>query len=219
MGHYHGAMKKNIIAIVAGGTLDKRFLQEIMRADMRIGVDRGAAWLLKQKIIPDVAIGDFDSVTKRELQSLKKKVKKVIEYPQSKDATDLELAVDYVISLKPKQIIIFGGIGTRLDHTWAGIHLLLRLSSYNIYGYIVDNFNEICIVRRELRIKPFKSFRYVSIFPLIKDATVTLSGFRYPVERQTFIHGSTLGVSNEIVSTSANITVHEGIVLVVKSRD
>lgn len=219
MGHYHGAMKKNTIAIVAGGTLDKRFLPEIMRADMRIGVDRGAAWLLKQKVIPDVAIGDFDSVTKRELQSIKKKVKKVIEYPQSKDATDLELAVDYATRFKPKRVVIFGGIGTRLDHTWAGIHLLLRLSSYNIYGYIVDNFNKIFIVRRELTVKPSKIFCYISIFPLIKDATVTLTGFRYPVERQTFIHGSTLGVSNEIVSESASITVHEGIVLVVKSRD
>jgi thiamine pyrophosphokinase len=214
-------MKKNVktVAIVAGGILDKRFLREIMRADMRIGVDRGAAWLLKQKVIPDVAIGDFDSVTKRQLQSLKQKVKTVIEYPQNKDATDLELAVDYAIGLKPKQVVIFGGIGTRFDHTWAGIHLLMRLSSYNIYGYIVDNFNEICIVRRVLRMKPLENFRYISIFPLIKNATVTLTGFRYPVERQTFMYGSTLGVSNEIIAKQARIEIHQGIVLVIRSKD
>ena len=215
-------MKKQIksIAIVAGGALDRSVLLRIRKADHIIGVDRGAYWLITQGIVPDVAVGDFDSVTKKELLVIKKKAHRVLSHPaHPKYATDLELAVEYAQTLKPKEVGIFGAIGTRFDHTWAGIQLLQKLSSHNIYGYIVDNFNEIYIVRRKVRLKPVKAFRYVSIFPIGEKATVTLTGFHYNISRREFVRGSTLGVSNEIVASSARVIVHDGTVLLIRSRD
>lgn len=215
-------MKKNIqsIAIVAGGALDSSLLPRIRKAGYVIGVDHGAYWLLGHTIVPDVAIGDFDSVTKRELSHIKKKVAAIIqELPHPKYATDLELAVEHAIGLKPKEVTIYGAIGTRIDHVWAGVHFLTKLSLHNVCGYLVDKFNEIQIVRRELTLKPFQELPYVSIFPLTEKITVTLTGFRYNVSRQVFVRGSTLGVSNEIVVPSARIVVHSGEALVIRSRD
>lgn len=212
--------KKQVVAIVAGGVLDLFILPRIRKAGYIIGVDRGAYWLLKHGIIPDVAIGDFDSVTKNEFSRIKKRVAAIIqELPHPKYATDLELAVEHAIGLKPKEVRIFGAIGTRFDHSWAGIHLLVMLSSHNIYGYIVDNFNEIYVVRRKLDLIPSVSFKYVSIFPLTDKTTVTLTGFRYNVSRREFTRGSTLGVSNEIVAFCARVIVHDGAVLLIRSRD
>lgn len=202
------------IAIVAGGKLLKQFLTEIQQADFVIGVDRGALWLLQQKITPDVAIGDFDSVTKKEIQFIKQKVKKVIEFSQKKDATDLELAVDYAIKKKPKHVTIFGGIGTRLDHTVAAVHLLEKLITS---GKIIDSRNEIQLVRKTLHI--FPSHRYVSILPHTKKIIASLSGFSYPLKRKTLIRGTSRGISNEVIGKKAFIEVHEGIALVIKSRD
>lgn len=211
--------KRSYIAIVAGGTLDSSFLPRIQKADYVIGVDRGAYWLLEHSIVPDIAIGDFDSVTKEEFKTIQKRVKTIIRHNPEKDATDLELAVEYAIGLKPKEVAIFGATGTRFDHSYAGIQILQKLSSHNIYGYIVDNFNEIYVVRRRLTLVPSKIFLYVSIFPLTDIATVSLMGFRYDVSNREFVRGSTLGVSNEIAAPSARVIVHSGTVLLIRSRD
>lgn len=205
------------VAIVAAGTLDKKLLKKIRTTDFIVGVDRGAAWLLKQKVIPNVAIGDFDSISKNELQIIKKNVKKVIVHPQKKDATDLELAVDYAIKLKPKQVIIFGGIGTRLDHTIAAVHLLEKLLEKGINGKIIDEKNEIELIQQTHEV--FPSHSYVSILPHTKKIVVSLSGFAYPLSRKELVRSSSRGISNEVVGKKAVIEVHEGIALVIKSRD
>ncbi len=214
-------MKKIIkqIAIVAGGTLDKGFIPDIQSADLVIGVDAGASWLLAQGIAPRVAVGDFDSVTPRQLAQIKKEVKVVLVHNPEKDATDLELAVEHAIEVKPIEITIYGGIGTRMDHTWAAIQLLQTIESHNIYAQIVDNFNKINIVRHIVSLKPQKAFPYISIFSLTATSTVTLRGFRYNVNHHKFTANSTLGVSNEIVGKLAKITTHSGKLLLVRSRD
>lgn len=211
--------KNSSIAIVAGGRFDLEVLPRIRKTDYIIGVDRGAYWLLEHKIIPDIAIGDFDSVSKKEFQTIESNVNKIIRHTPEKDATDLELAVDHAIGLKPKEAGIFGAIGTRFDHNFAGIQVLLKLSSHNIYGYIVDNFNEIYIVRHRSILQHSDKFPYVSIFPLTDKAIVTLSGCRYNVSRREFVRGSTLGVSNELTISSGHVTVHTGEILLIRSRD
>lgn len=199
--------------------MERSFLPRIRRAAYVIGVDRGAYWLTCNKMVPDMAIGDFDSVTKSEFTQIQKIAKNVIVHPEEKDATDLGLAVDFALTGRPEEVWIFGAIGTRFDHVWAGIHLLARLASHNVCGYLVDKTNEIQIVRREATLTRSRLFKYVSIFPLGKSATVTLTGFSYNVTKRIFTRESTLGVSNEIPSGTAHITVHKGNVVLIRSRD
>ncbi len=214
-------MKKvTTIAIVAGGTLDAALLGRIKTYSHIVGVDRGAWWLLAHGVIPDIAIGDFDSVTKRELAHIKKTVPVVSQYPTEKDATDLELAAAYAIEQKAKEVWMFGALGSRFDHGFAGMQVLLRLSSHNLKGYIVDNFCEISIVvRRVERVEKRPEYRYFSVFPFGGDAIITLKGFKYDVTRRKFKTGSTLGVSNEIQAKEATVQVHRGAALLVRSRD
>lgn len=207
------------IAIVAGGKLIKRFLKEIQKGSRIIGVDRGAFWLLQNGVTPDIAIGDFDSVSKKELKHILDRVKNVMTFPKKKDATDLELAVDVAIRLKPKTVVIFGGIGSRLDHTFASIHLLEKFLEKNIDAKIIDAKNEMFLVAKEGALRKSKAHRYVSVHPITTKALVTLEGFLYPVKKKEFARSWTLGVSNEIKTKEAHITVHEGIVLVIQSRD
>lgn len=207
------------ISIVAGGLNGKQFLPDIAQGDMVIGVDRGALWLIQKGITPHVALGDFDSVSGRELSRIRKRVGKVRLYPKKKDATDLELAVDEAIRYKPSEVRIYGALGDRFDHSLAAISLLLKLSSHNICGYIVDKFNRIQIVRRELILQPSQIFHYVSLFPVGGKVTVTLRGFAYNLRRHVIIRDSTLTISNEIIGRSATINVHRGKLLVILSRD
>lgn len=203
------------IIIVAGGTPPKR----VVPANFIIGVDQGALWLLRHGMTPDVAIGDFDSVTKKQKKYIHDHVKKYIEYPPQKDETDLELAAFQAIKQKPKEVWIYGAIGTRFDHVIGGIQVLLKLASYNICGYLVDKTNEIQIVRRELTLKRLRALPYVSIFPIGEKAIVSLSGFHYNVSHRIFRSGSTHGVSNEITGRTAQVLVHTGEIFLIRSRD
>lgn len=211
--------QSKVIAIVAGGALDGSVLPQIKKAHAVIGVDRGALWLLRHRVTPDVAIGDFDSVTKVEKKRIHDHSDVYIEYAPEKDATDLELAIDHAISLKPKEVMLFGVLGRRFDHAMGAVHMLLRLESHNIYGVIVDNFSKINIVRRQQTLAHDNIYRYVSIIPVMTKATVTLKGFAYELARTALYSGSSLGISNEISGTSAHITVHQGSVLVIQSTD
>ena len=72
------------ISIVGGGNLSKKLLPDIATNDYIIGVDRGACWLILNGVIPDIAIGDFDSVTVRQMQIIKKQSKRLDIYPKRK---------------------------------------------------------------------------------------------------------------------------------------
>ncbi len=218
-------MKKNkskrlkTICIVAGGEMDSGYIPDIVSASVVIGADRGALWLIRHGIDPDVAIGDFDSITSKEKLLVHNRARRYVEFSPQKDETDLELAIEEAVRLKPKVVTIYGALGRRFDHTLSAAHMLARLESHNIYGEIVDNFNKINIVRRLMTVAKDPSYPYISVLPLGSTACVSLCGFAYDVKRKTFLQDTSLGVSNQIVSENASITVHQGEVLVVRSSD
>lgn len=208
-----------VIAIIGGGKVSSRFSSAIIGSNYSIGVDRGAYWLILNEIIPDVAIGDFDSVNARQMQIIKKQSKRMDRYPKKKDKTDMELALDHAIRLQPKEVRIYGAVGDRLDHTIANIHLLERLHDAGILGVIVDETNEVRMVDKSLTVKKDSRFRYVSIVPVTESILVTLTGCVYNLTRTMIHRGETLGISNEIRDREATIEVHSGKALVIRSRD
>ncbi len=206
------------VAVVGGGRLSKQFLPEIIKSNYVIGVDRGAYWLITNGITPNIAIGDFDSVSLKELDEIKKRVHTIKKYPSKKNATDMELAIEYAIKFKPKEVVIYGAIGTRLDHTLVAVQLLEKLLNVGIPGSIHDEYNDIYLVDQiTLPKDPHK--RYLSLLPVTKQAVVTITGCAYNAADLILHRGKTLGVSNEIREKTATIEVHSGKALVIQSRD
>lgn len=207
------------VTIVGGGNLSKKLLSEIIANHYIIGVDRGAYWLINNGIIPDMAIGDFDSVTGRELRIIKQKCKQVDIFPKKKNKTDMELAVEHSIGTHVKEVTIYGAVGDRLDHTMANIHLLEQLDDKGIAGAIRDERNEVRIVTSQLTVKKDARFQYVSILPATEAVEVTLTGFAYDLSHAIIHRGQTIGISNEIRGNEGTIEVHQGKALVIRSRD
>ena len=108
------------VALFAGGNLEHFSLD----FDVLVGVDRGSLFLLEQGVCPDLAVGDFDSVTEEELLRIKDSAKEVIQAHPEKDDTDLELAVLACFERYPDaSLTIFGAFGGRLDHALANVFL------------------------------------------------------------------------------------------------
>ncbi|WP_026906072.1 thiamine diphosphokinase [Paucisalibacillus globulus] len=190
------------------------------KIDIWIGADKGALSILTTKNNLDYAIGDFDSVTTEELATIKKLAKSIDQYEIEKDFTDLELAIQKAISLKPSTIYFFGVTGGRLDHTLVNIQLLEQVLINNIVGVIIDNKNQLELHYPGLyTIENDDNFPTVSFIPITKDVKgLTLTGFYYPLINATINMGSTLSISNKLISNNGTFSFEEGIVLVVRSR-
>jgi thiamine pyrophosphokinase len=188
--------------------------------DIWIGADKGALFVIEQKMTLDYAIGDFDSVSEEQLEIIKIHSKSLDQFPIEKDFTDLELALKRALALNPAKIYFFGVTGGRLDHTLINIQLLEQVLSFNVYGVIIDRDNELVLhYPGEHHIIHNEHFPTVSFIPLTKEVSgLTLSGFYYPLTNATIKMGSTLSISNKLISNNGTFSFDKGIVLVVRSR-
>lgn len=209
------------ILVGSGNYFDhEKFLLEIKDADTLIAVDGGMEYYLNLDIMPDILIGDLDSISKNTTKKLENKEGLLVKkHPVEKDSTDMELALDYLIERNYSEILIFGGTGLRLDHTLANIYLLSKLKENNIHGRIIDKNNTIIMIENEYEIEK-EAGKYVSILPVSQETSrISLEGFKYELDGYDMKFGSTIGISNEIVQDKAYIKIENGRVIVFISND
>ncbi|MEH6946306.1 thiamine diphosphokinase [Bacillus sp. JJ634] len=194
-------------------------------ANLWIGVDRGVLALLEQGITPHLSVGDFDSVTKDELQMMQAQLPEVSLFPSEKDETDLELALNWAIRQKPKNIYIFGATGGRIDHFLGNIQLLQQETVLQCLDetdiYIIDEKNSVTIKKPgTYNIQYDSKKKYFSLLSVTKEVTgITLTGFKYPLHQARLTRGSTLCISNELISEYGNVSFEKGIIMMVRSND
>lgn len=70
-------MPSKRVVIFAGGELSEEFLLLLDEEDLIIGADRGALFLISHGYTPDIAVGDFDSVSPEALQQIEAGSKKL----------------------------------------------------------------------------------------------------------------------------------------------
>lgn len=189
--------------------------------DYWIGADRGALTIINNGLTLEAAVGDFDSVSEEEKRIIVAGANNYFQYPIEKDKTDLEIAIDHAITLEPKTIYLFGVSGRRLDHTLINIQLLEQIIKLGIRGLIIDRHNHLeMYYSGEYTIEHNAIYPTISFIPLTKEVrALTLVGFYYPLTSATIEMGSTLSISNKLISNYGTFSFVEGIVLVVKSRD
>ncbi|MCA0757974.1 thiamine diphosphokinase [Paenibacillus sp. N4] len=208
------------VIICSGGKLGAWAIEHIQEGDLLIGADSGARFLVGHGFRPDIAIGDFDSVSVEELNLIRESSGQVIACdPVDKDYTDTEMAFRLALDLKPSEILLLGALGTRFDHSLANVHLLALAGEQDIDASIIDEHNKISLLRRRSGIRKL-NYPNVSLLPLSKTVTgITLTGFRYPLHESTLSIGQSLGISNILLEDSGTIDLREGLLLVIQSRD
>lgn len=172
-----------------------------------IGVDKGALFLLENKKEMIAAIGDFDSVSFSELEFIKNNVDNILKFDAEKDYSDLELAINYAISLKYDHIIITGAIGSRIDHTYNSINLLDKFKDYDIT--FRDSKNKVFLLNKGIHMISKSHYKYFSFFPLEKSK-LSLIGFKYELFDYVVDRDFNIGLSNEIPNNFATIKLDFG---------
>jgi len=209
------------VLIITGGRLGTWALDIMQSDDILIGADRGALFLIEHNLHPDLAIGDFDSVSDSERSMIKQHSGSFLSCDAIlKDESDTELAFLHAVQMNPTEIILLGALGTRMDHSLANIHLLHKANSLGIACSIVDEFNIIHLTDHSLDVTAVEGFTHISLLPLTLEVTgITLTGFQYPLYKATLMMGHSLAISNVLAAASGHVEIRTGLLLVIQSKD
>lgn len=206
--------------IFANGTLSKKAeTLDPTAFDLILAADGGSEHCRALDILPDVLIGDLDSTSAQLLETWREQGVEVIQHPQRKDKTDLEIALNYAQKQGADQITVYGALGKRLDMTLGNL-LLLAHPSLSVPVQMISDQARVTVLRGEasLTLQGQKK-DIVSLLPLHPDtAGITTSNLAYPLQNGTLTYGATRGISNVMESDQATITLKKGVLCVVHSR-
>ena len=184
--------------------------------DFIICADSGIRHAEKLGLRADILIGDFDSADKidRNMYS------EIITLPCEKDDTDTFAAAKIAVEKGAGEVVIFGAIGSRMDHTLGNIFTLEYLHNQGICARIINEKNEIGIIKNETLSIRKRENSFLSLIPLDeKVGSVSISGVKYPLENATIYRDKTLAISNEFYDDVAKISVNDGTLLYIISKD
>ncbi len=198
--------------IFCAGEFEK-LAEPIRKASFVIAADGGLRHTQALGLMPDVIMGDFDSLGY---------IPEGAEvFPVEKDDTDTLLAIRRGLEAGCRRFVIYGGLdGPHLEHTVANFQALQFLADRGGQGFLVGN-NRIATVIKDRKIRfPEKAKGTVSVFCMGADARgVTLQGLQYELENSSLTAGFPLGVSNRFVGKAAEISVAQGSLLVIWDLD
>ena len=182
--------------------------------DCIIAADGGYAFLDRIGIVPDVVIGDFDSLGYIPTAS------KVIPYNKEKDDTDMMLAVRYGLETGYRRFIIFGGLGGRIDHSIANIQALSYICSQHAEGWLYDRNTSITVIGPGTIEFDETQTGIVSVFALDREVYgVTEKGLKFSLQESTLTNNYPLGISNIFIGNKSSISVREGSLLIILTKE
>jgi thiamine pyrophosphokinase len=177
--------------------------------DLIIGADKGALHAIKNGIIPDISIGDFDSVNDLEFELIKNNSKRIIKLNPIKDKSDTSEAIDLVKNYD--EIHILGGIkGKRIEHLFSNI-----IDIINHDNVLIKDEDSLIEVVKDNNYKVRYDYKFVSLYA-ISDSIISLTGFKYNLDNYNLKLFDSLCLSNEIID-NPKIELKKGKLLIIYS--
>lgn len=186
---------------------------EIKEGDLVIAADLGFEKAKKLSVVPNIVLGDFDSLG-YEPENIE-----IIKHPVRKDDTDTLLAIKVGLSKGYKNFIIYGGTGGRLDHTIANIQSLSYLAENDAFGVLKGEGYCVAAIKNGSVSFSDEKEGNISVFAQEKAFGVSISGLLYELYDAEISPGFPIGVSNEFIGKKAEITVKNGILVIYYDGD
>jgi len=168
-------VKKNVSVILNGQMpTDYAIINQITNSDYIIAVDGSANKLFDLEIIPDVIIGDLDS-----LQHINNKNIELVKTP-NQNKTDFRKTLEWCIEKNILNISIFGISGESEDH-FLGNYYTLSDFGEKISWKAFTDFSVISPCRGNKKFESFKGQK-VSLFCMKGSSTVNSENLEYPLQ-------------------------------------
>ena len=204
--------------IIAGGNPVKQDVAlRLDVPDWVIAADSGLDQAFRLGISPDLVIGDMDSVTAEALARAEATGVTIERHPVDKDASDLELAIDAAATAGYQQATIIGGTGGRIAHTFANALLLLKERTIAL-DWKTSQATVTALRRGRSGTFHRTDGSLLSVLAIGGTAECASTGLRWSLDDVALDVGSTRGVSNEITTAAATVSVIRGQVLAIHER-
>ena len=177
--------------------------------DYVIAADGGWLTCCKENIVPDLLLGDFDSLGD------KPDFPHIEQFPVEKDDTDMMLAIKRGLASGHREFHIYGGIGgRRTDHTIANMQALVYLARRGARGWLYGVGETYTSIHNDAIVLSAQERGILSVFCLGADAEgVTIRGAQYDVEKAVLSADFPLGVSNHFIGKDVTVSVEKGSLL------
>ena len=192
-------------ALIANGAFENPFpLIPLLRFYQSIvAVDGGLIHCAKLGIIPDMIIGDFDSIPAELLQKYPQVP--IQAFPKDKDQTDLELAIQHIYRPEVEKIAVFGALGKRTDHILSNLHILRRYPNKIVFE--TETETVVC-VQGSTDVETFPG-QTISLIQMGPVRGITTKGLRWELAKAKF-DKYFYSLSNIAHGHSFHIEIEEG---------
>jgi thiamine pyrophosphokinase len=178
--------------------------------DYIIAADGGYKYLESAGIIPDMVVGDFDTL------KYVPEHPNIVELNPVKDVTDTWQAVTIGFEKGYREFCFYACMGGRIEHTVANIQMLSHIAEIGGRGYLYDDRNVLTVIKDSGIELGKRAEGFVSVLSLSDTSTgVTIKGLKYEIENAELDNRFPLGVSNEFIGKESHISVKKGNLLII----
>lgn len=192
---------KSTLLLIGGAPVDVVLMKRLAAGRPLVAADSGANTALRSGLVPDLVLGDLDSI--EESDAVRRRTR-VVHIPDQ-DSTDLEKSLAHVDA---PAIIGLGFIGARFDHSLAALHAHCACAKPREI-MLVGEHEVVLRVRGDFRCELPIGLRF-SLWPLARQGFRRSSGLRYPLDGLVMQAGSLVGTSNETTASRVVIEALDG---------
>jgi len=208
-------------AVVSNGDLgDAEKLRKMLPPfDLVVCSDGGIRHLKALGLQPDILVGDFDSADPSLMREYTEKGIPVLRFPSDKDKTDTLIAAETAMERGADSIVLLGALGSRWDHSYGNVMILVRLAERGIDGMILHSHNRI-LVSDQIFVLTARPGQTVSFLPLGENVKIeSTKGLRYPVHHKAMPLDDPYGISNVFTEERAEVRITSGWLMAVVADD
>ena len=193
-----------------------KLIEDVVKEDCDyIGADKGALTLAKLHIPMKLAIGDFDSIEKKDLACIEQYADEIIQLNPIKDNSDSLCALNEAIKRGYDEIDMLGAFGGRMDHSY--YNLCLAYQHPNVLT-LYDKTNKVYALQKGVYHIKKDGYAFISFFTNT-NAKISLEGFEYTITHYEMNQDTIFTLSNSILHDEGILTIEEGCLLVLQTKD
>lgn len=184
-------------------------------ADLLLAADGGTHHALGLGLPLDLVVGDLDSLSEADRQTLEAAGTILLQHPTAKDETDLELALVQAVQRGADDILVCTALGGRTDQTLANVLLLALPELVGRRCAIVEGPEAVFLIRGEVEMAG-EPGDVLSLIPIGGDChDIWTEGLEYPLAGDSLLLARARGISNVLTAPRARIRVGRGLLLAV----
>jgi len=189
----------------AGAAKRDRLRSALSFAPRLVALDEGAHRALDLGFLPDLVVGDMDSIRPSDLNQIPSERIKVVSEQESTDFWKCltHVAAPFAVAL--------GVFGSRLDHGLAALNCLARFDDYPLVAIAGKDIVFLCPSQLTMSLPVGTR---LSLFPLV-EMTGEAHGLNWPIDGLTFSPLGRIGTSNRTILPEVTLSFSAPAMLVI----